>query len=332
MQCTNNLKQYLIALHNYHDTRQAFPAGRGGPASSTGNVYLNSAWGATLAVLPYIEQSARFERWLEMQSAHNGQCPPPWNDSPGVFEDFYSKPISAFACPSDSEVLRWPSGVGGLTRTHARGNYVTCRADLIKDNHSISTTESQYTRSVFGVGIYYGMSDILDGTSNTIGLSERVVAPSAGTRMAVESVYTNSSGTIETNPTTGCLAYKVGNTYPTGTINVNAAFLFSGHAWHTGSFTTVLPPNSASCLNGFGTSAQGWGIISAGSRHSNGANATKMDGSVVFISETIDCGNLTWSPGGTATSPHSTAKPYRESNYGVWGALGTRAAGESKAL
>ncbi|MDR2704163.1 MAG: DUF1559 domain-containing protein, partial [Planctomycetaceae bacterium] len=67
-------------------------------------------------------------------------------------------------------------------------------------------------------------------------------------------------------------------------------------------------------------------------QHTGGVNAAKMDGSVIFVSETIDCGNQTWSPGGTATSPNNTDKPSRESNYGVWGALGTRAAGESKAL
>jgi prepilin-type processing-associated H-X9-DG protein len=320
----------MIALHNYHDTLQAFPAGRGGPASSNGNVNHNSSWGTTLAVLPYIEQSARFERWLEMQNAHGGQCPPAWS-IPSGFGDFYSKSISAFACPSDSGVLRWAPGLGGLTETFARGSYVTCRADLIKDNHSISTTENQYTRSVFGVGIYYDISSIIDGTSNTLGLSERVAASDASTRVAIESFYSNTSGTIETNPTTGCAAYKVGNTYPTGTIaDTNVALLFSGHVWHTGAFTTVLPPNSASCLNGTGSGGQSWGIISASSRHSGGANTALMDGSVSFVSETINSGNLTWSPGGTTAAPNNTNKPLGDSNYGVWGARGTRAGSENK--
>jgi prepilin-type N-terminal cleavage/methylation domain-containing protein len=333
MQCTNHLKQYMIAIHNYHDTVTTFPHGRGGPTSPNGNANHGYGWGTTLAVLPFVEQQARFERWLEMQRTYNGQAPAPWNNSvqSHAFPDIYADPIYTFTCPSDGPArksMTWLAGYSGATVNHARGNYVTCRADLINNNHSWATTDNQYTRSVFGAAVYYNMSDITDGTSNTIGLSERVVAPNNATRFAIESIY-QGGASVETNPATGCAAYKVGNTYPSGTIATREnGLLFSGHIWHTG-FNTVLPPNSASCMNG---GVHTWGLMSANSQHTGGVNAAKMDGSVVFVSETINCGNQTWSPGGTATSPNSTDKPSRESNYGVWGALGTRAAGESKSL
>jgi hypothetical protein len=331
MQCTNQLKQYMIGIHNYHDTTTSFPHGRGGPTSPTGNTNHTSSWGTTLAVLPYVEQQSRFDRWLEMQRTYNGQAPPSWNSSTqaAAFPDIYADPIYTFTCPSDGNARKPATWVGSAGTKHARGSYTVCLADLINDNYSIATTESQYTRSVFGVAVYYNMSDITDGTSNTIGLSERVVPPNNTTTIAIESIYGSGTSSVATNPATGCAAHKVGNVYPSGVFAArDMGLLLTGQSWMAG-FNTVLPPNSASCLNG---GAYNWALKSATSRHSGGVNAAKMDGSIIFVSETIDCGNQTWSPGGTTTTPNSTAKPSRESNYGVWGALGTRAGRESKGL
>jgi len=93
--------------------------------------------------------------------------------------------------------------------------------------------------------------------------------------------------------------------------------------WHlTGDlnagFTTVLPPNSASCT--FGNSYYGWSAVSATSYHTGGVNAGFTDGSITFVSETIDAGTMT-SGQGTDQSP-----------YGVWGAMGSARGGESKRL
>ena len=71
MQCTNNLKQLGIALHNFHDSRQSFPAARDELTTSpvTGSGAWTAAW--TAHILPYIEQQAvyqvyRFDRdWAD---------------------------------------------------------------------------------------------------------------------------------------------------------------------------------------------------------------------------------------------------------------------------
>ncbi len=52
-QCSNNLKQIGLALHNYHDTMNVFP-----PGSINGNNEL----GWTVFILPYIEQSALYDQ------------------------------------------------------------------------------------------------------------------------------------------------------------------------------------------------------------------------------------------------------------------------------
>ena len=85
-------------------------------------------------------------------------------------------------------------------------------------------------------------------------------------------------------------------------------------------FTTILPPNAPSCA-----SAQGeWneGIFTADSYHPGGVNAAMTDGSIRFVSETINTGNL------AAPVPQmplwGTPSP-----YGVWGAMGTKAGTEA---
>src|ERR1700735_893429 len=59
-QCTNNLKQIGLALHNYHDARKCFPAGyidRNTNAVSTPDNDLGPGWGWGAALLPFIEEN-----------------------------------------------------------------------------------------------------------------------------------------------------------------------------------------------------------------------------------------------------------------------------------
>jgi len=88
----------------------------------------------------------------------------------------------------------------------------------------------------------------------------------------------------------------------------------------------VLPPNSPSC---WGNNAS-W-LISSSSYHPGGANVVLSDGAVRFISDTINTGNTDAALGrpGWTGQPHAHTGP---STFGVWGALGSRAGGESASL
>ena len=76
-------------------------------------------------------------------------------------------------------------------------------------------------------------------------------------------------------------------------------------------FMTVLPPNSASCT--YANRDDQGGCYSASSNHPGGANGGMADGSVRFISETIDSG----------FSDETRSSKRARSPYGVWGALGS---------
>jgi prepilin-type processing-associated H-X9-DG protein len=99
-----------------------------------------------------------------------------------------------------------------------------------------------------------------------------------------------------------------------------------GYRWGDGAaffsaFTTAVRPNNASCFSG--STANHWyqGMFSASSRHTGGVHCLMADGAVRFISENIDSGNTAVTlPGYTS----STASP-----FGVWGALGSKAGGET---
>ena len=104
----------------------------------------------------------------------------------------------------------------------------------------------------------------------------------------------------------------------------------AGYRWADGAaffhaFTTILPPNTAVCLIGDANwSATGGhygpGIWTPTSEHTGGVQCAMADGSVQFISENIDTGNL------GVVAPLETGGGI--SPYGVWGALGTKSAGE----
>src|SRR5690349_13275531 len=57
-QCTNNLKQIGLALHNYHDINGSFPMGCGSGMHDMPNTYIaKQGWSALAAILPMMEQT-----------------------------------------------------------------------------------------------------------------------------------------------------------------------------------------------------------------------------------------------------------------------------------
>ena len=295
MSCSNNLKQLGLALHNYHDTSNALPARQGGPAWSGDNSH--PRFSAFVGLLPFIEQSSRYEKIMtdRYHAWHS-------NASSGFVGE-----IDAFICPSDG--LFSPTGAD-RSAPYSPLNYGLCVGDSY--NFPFNATQpDQNLRGLFGYLTYFKFRDIKDGLSNTIALSEIIVAP-PGDQLG------RAVGTSTNNPL-ACRAHLVGNTYTTGSLH--AQYRCHGQRWQDGrpgycAITTILPPNSATC------SSQGSsGIYSASSRHPGGALAALADGSVRFIPETIDTGNL--SAGAVSTG---------RSNYGVWGAMGSKDGGESESL
>ena len=168
------------------------------------------------------------------------------------------------------------------------------------------------TRGVFGYYTNVSMRDITDGSSNTVLVAE-LSFPVSDRDIG----HVHILGTASTVPNDCRATFNTSTRrYESGTVRNTR-----GHNWADGGslivgVNTILPPNSPSCTTEDHDGRHG--IFSAGSKHTGGAHALMGDGSVRFISENIHTGNL----------GVDSANPSGPSNYGVWGALGTKNGGE----
>lgn len=160
-------------------------------------------------------------------------------------------------------------------------------------------------------------ASVTDGTSNTIAMSERGV-PTSSTAGTITTAVATNQATAITTPI-NCVGLKgTGNRYATGVATSNwtvGSFSF-GWQGRNAEISTIIAPNGPSCAS----LGDDWNTVmfTATSYHPGGVNTVLLDGSVRFVSDTIDTGRLDLSPVTSNTSP-----------YGVWGALGSISGGES---
>ena len=169
-QCTNNLKQIGLALHNYHDTHKSMPSGyirQAGTADNEGHW----CWNALL--LPYVEQGALHDQ------INVGDVPISTVMLTPNLLAAMQMPINSFRCPSAAgqpdihdEAGRRIQATGGSESGLAVTNYITCNSSygLKKDKGNDPATDA--------LGAFYRNSrvafrDMLDGTSNVILAGER---------------------------------------------------------------------------------------------------------------------------------------------------------------
>ena len=329
MSCSNKIKQIILAVHNYHDTHQSLPAASTGDAfgyvgSSAGsNDYRNpgSNWSLFAVIAPYMEMSAQYDvvsTQMKLVSSSNLNIGGLSANDQRVFRD----PVATLRCPSDGTATN--SGNTGMT------NYRSCTGDF---SFHHAERNPQHARGVFWNGCWFGMEAIADGTSNTIAIMERCVTPNPGT--AYNSIpvghisgisswtdaYGNNSGGLRYNYTqAACTATRSATNpkeYDTTTYSFQNWAQQSGNQWWHGmstrtTVTTIMPPNTPSCIAAASTDGNA-GAYAPTSNHSGGVMAARADGSVSFVSDTINCG-----------SPTAVCTITGPSNFGVWGALGSR--------
>ena len=180
-QCTNNVKQIVLAMQNYESSNRSLPIGYGiHPEESYGKGFSGlSHWSWMLRLLPAIEEVALADRMQGLWDSSGG------GGNPATYP-FISAQVSMFQCPSDPLASeRSPSGIpalqdgwGGWGRTSYAGNFgLGCLECPI---HGESATipplsPSKRVRGVFSMNWGAQFREIPDGLSNTAVVAEILV-------------------------------------------------------------------------------------------------------------------------------------------------------------
>lgn len=258
-QCKNNLKQFGIAIHNYHDVYNCFPiADVNGTASPVS---------AHARLLPYMDQAALFSK-VNFEAAYNHMS----NDVARLIQP------PMMLCPSNVDQL--PSTLGGRNNYYWNAGNGVVMYDSGATGQPASNGVIYHTRKI-------KFSDVPDGLSNTAAISEKLTGDGSN---GVSTLRTDTfrPGTYPNNADEAmqqCNAANTADLTIQGYSNVGAPWLQQYHS--TNQYNHVLPPNNRSCMYPPGRIA-----TTANSLHTGGVHLMLCDGAVRFVSENINL--ATW--------------------------------------
>ncbi|MFM9966569.1 MAG: DUF1559 domain-containing protein [Planctomycetaceae bacterium] len=304
-QCRNHLKQFGLAIHNYHDAAKVFPFGKGLNYPAPVPVY--ARWSQHAMLLPYLDQtplykSITFTFAPDTPGMAGAVAFMPAYTSPGNINTVPSQAnISMFLCPSDAA----PTASGQNNYCGNMGGWLCDLSDTAGAS-TVAPTETQ-------TGIFYYLSkvkssDVRDGLSSTAFFSERkrgngnpdpksdlFVMSVAG----VTSLATTYSTCMATNPLTGT--------------PLTSRW---GYSWVMGEncctqYNHIAGPNTISCAGSAGLAGGMVNMpmqVSASSHHNGGAHVLTGDGAVHFSNDKVDL--TIWRATGTRNSKEVVDSPF----------------------
>lgn len=283
VQCIGNMKQIGLAIHQYEQANGGFPPSAIVVNTSTPGVLWASDFGPFARILPHLEESATY-------AAYNLTVA--YGDPSNLTATAQS--IATYLCPSEvrnDKITDVSFGYTGWT------NYGFCLGDWFV---WAGPNGGPITRSAFGPNLSRHFADIVDGTSQTIFVSEvKNYTPTVWDCGRLSQVNNpNNIPSPHVDPKTIVPEYAAPS---------RCKFFLNGHtqwseiAVHHIGMTTAWPPNKKTPGNtgyslpdvNINSERERFGgptfaAITSRSYHPGGVNTLFGDGSVKFIKSTID--------------------------------------------
>ncbi len=266
MSCQNNLKQLGLALHNHHDSKGGLPPGKNANGFS-GVAYL----------LPYIEQQNVYTlinfTVKESNTANSAAR---------------AGTIKTLLCPSDPQgaVPAGPPATAGTNYRFNQGYNILYSGipdpDPARPNYGMPAADGP-----FWDNSAVRLTDITDGTSSTVAMSEKLKGDWSNA-LVTERSDTFLLNDYPNNPdawNASCDSLNINDLSRQANSDIGQEWLQGSHS-NSAYFHTNLP-NKRSCKKPSGRVA-----TLAGSAHTGGVNVVMCDGSVRFVSDGI--GLATW--------------------------------------
>ena len=301
-QCKNSLKQMALAIHNYESTHGAFPPGGTRDAD----------FSVQARLLPYLEQENLVGELLFDEVAFTGswrgKTPNP------LFATAFETVVPVFLCPSDPAPAQTQVTLSGSTFTYGGLNYMVSYGSGTKTNYDFHwpTDGAVFEHSSVR------FRDFTDGTANTVIMSETVRSvgndmtlppgqtppvPYQFTLNGSSGVNPGLNGSQGMTPSGGPWGSYVDGNGMISNANI-ATFWQTFTNWRGGSSPALRGRGASwafsgainSMTNGYLTPnspipdlVTHWtGYFAPRSFHSGGAHVAMGDGSVHFLSDSID--------------------------------------------
>jgi prepilin-type N-terminal cleavage/methylation domain-containing protein len=295
MQCTNNLKQLGLALHNYVDSLQSLPFGKGNNYQNVipmAPVY--ARWSSHSQILGFFEQTSLFNSInfslppeTPFMDSYNMGFMPAFQDPNRANSSVAAIAISAFLCPSD------PAGAVGPPGYDSGNNYYGNEGSWLCD--CCQQTPSTIAPGYLPQGPLYNQScvnlaSMTDGTSNTAFFSER--SRGQGSPSMKNDMYMMNTALTIDQTLQMCATMNMSMAMPITS--------WMGATWTIGdmscsTYNHVSTPNTRTCASMTGdmmmmptSSMVNMAVdLPPSSSHPGGVNLLIGDGSVRFIKDSV---------------------------------------------
>jgi len=273
-QCTNNLKQIGIAVHNYHDSTNALPWGFGYTGWND--------WSGHVLILPYMELGTLYNALNFVTGGAQV------NGGNGLMNTTVQRAkVNGFICPSDTD---------RLTNVEGHNNYMSnggstplALMNTSGFNGPMSWTPVSYPNGRMGPSSF---ASVVDGLSNTALFSERVKgigtnASNLDPTRPSTTMYTTAAPTNHDSSQEYYGLCKAVNPSSGATTRSSRA---SGQEWYIGyaicsRYNHVMTPNSTICE--YQSPADNRGAYPPMSRHPGSVNVLFGDGTVKGIKDSV---------------------------------------------